>query len=66
MKFYLYTPNNFDNYLPLLLYKKSIENIIKNNILGDIILINENDQINYVAYDAVKKEHSYIENEKKN
>ena len=47
MKFYLYTPNNFDNYLPLLLYKKSIENIIKNNILGDINLINENDQINY-------------------
>ena len=47
MKFYLYTPNNFDNYLPLLLYKKSIENIVKNNIQGDIKLINENDQINY-------------------
>lgn len=47
MKFYLYTPNNFDNYLPLLLYKKSIENIVKNNIQRDIKLINENDQINY-------------------
>ena len=46
MRFYFYTPNYYENYLPLLLYKKSIENIITNNIHAEIILVNENDPIN--------------------